>query len=349
MGETTHISWADHTFNPWIGCMKVSPACDGCYAENLMATRYGRVSWGAPGQGAGTRERTAAANWKKPLAWNRKAAKDGTRPFVFCASLADVFDNAVPDEWRRDLFKLINATPHLTWLLLTKRPQLIERLWCEACPEGHWGWPRNAAIGCTVVTQEEADRDVPALLRAKASLNPAFAFLSMEPLLGPVDLTRICLGEGPATTVWPNIDRMRITLNALTGAPKTGIPPIDGVITGGETDQGTHKARPTATDWFRTIRDQCEAAGVAYHHKQNGEWTDMATAGIGQSGPVTTRNGAVRDWLRQRVVFSDQRQAVVQAHSWTGHHTDLMFRVGKARAGRLLDGVVHDARPAVRA
>src|SRR5690606_21189969 len=131
---------------------------DGCYAEAMMDKRYGRVKWGAPGQGAGTRERTSAGNWSKPKAWDRKAAAAGTRPFVFCSSLADVFDNQVPHEWRRELFDLIRATPNLVWLLLTKRPQLIERLyeeaqrlnedgtrWTSSLPRERALWPRNAA------------------------------------------------------------------------------------------------------------------------------------------------------------------------------------------------------------
>ncbi|SOD00191.1 Phage protein Gp37/Gp68, partial [Rhizobium sp. AN5] len=122
MADSTNISWADMTFNPWIGCTRIAPACDGCYAAHLMETRMHRAEWGGPGKGNGTRARTSAANWRKPLAWNATAAKEGTRPFVFCASLADVFDNAIPEEWRRDLFDLIRATPHLVWLLLTKRP-----------------------------------------------------------------------------------------------------------------------------------------------------------------------------------------------------------------------------------
>jgi len=107
MGEQTNIEWCDHTFNPWIGCTNVSPACDNCYAEELMANRYGRVRWGA----GEDRVRTSPGNWRQPLKWNRDAAAAGTRPFVFCASLADVFDNAVDPAWRADLFTLIEQTP----------------------------------------------------------------------------------------------------------------------------------------------------------------------------------------------------------------------------------------------
>src|SRR5690606_31944191 len=112
MAENSKIEWTDHTFNPWIGCTKVGPGCDGCYAENLMDKRYGRVTWG-PGE---DRARTSPGNWRKPLQWNRQAsAANGERPFVFCASLADVFDNEVDELWRVDLFKLIEQTPNLIW------------------------------------------------------------------------------------------------------------------------------------------------------------------------------------------------------------------------------------------
>jgi protein gp37 len=357
MGDTTHISWADATFNPWIGCTKVSPACDGCYAEHLMQNRMGRAEWVGPGKGSGTRERTSPANWRKPLAWNRQAAKDGTRPFVFCSSLADVFDNAVPTEWRRDLFDLIRATPHLTWLLLTKRPGNIVYLFGETnptLPGGRPGdpdptraWPRNAAIGCTIVTQEEADRDIPKLLAAKAALKPAFAFLSMEPLIGAVDMIRWLPAGRPARRagtgepfIAPHFYMTRcehcgwVGSSELCGVDSFGddsdvycaacnrsicaddYPGLDWVITGGETDQGAHKARPSHPQWFRDIRDQCVAAGVVYHHKQNGEWVSVSEV-EGPGAHFTFPDGAT------------------------------VRRTGKKLAGRTLDGVVHDARPAL--
>jgi protein gp37 len=117
MAENSKIEWCDHTFNPWIGCQKVSPGCDHCYAEAMMDKRYGRVQWGPHGE----RKRTSEDNWKKPLAWAKRA--NGHRPRVFCASLADWLDNRVPLQWRSDLGRLIEATPELDWLLLTKRPE----------------------------------------------------------------------------------------------------------------------------------------------------------------------------------------------------------------------------------
>jgi protein gp37 len=215
MGENSKIEWTDHTFNPWIGCTKVSPACDGCYAENLMDLRYHRVNWG-PGE---DRKRTTPANWRKPIAWNRAA----TGPtYVFCASLADVFDNEVDPLWRWDLFELIEATPKLTWLLLTKRVGNVIKMTDPS--NGCRALPVNAAVGATMANQGKYDRDRMKLYEVKVRLEPAFTFGSFEPLLGPIILDK--------------------------HAP-------DWVIVGGETDQGPHKARPTDPAWLRSIRDQC--------------------------------------------------------------------------------------------
>ena len=291
MAENSHISWTDHTFNGWIGCTKISPACDGCYAAHLMGGgRYSRVTWGEPGKGDGTRSRTAPSTWKLPRKWNKKAADNPGQTFVFCSSLADVFDNAVPPEWRRDLFELIHETPNLTWLLLTKRPQNIVRLFRQAydvqaganmLSEVRALWPRNAALGTTIEDRKRLLSNASTLHLAGAALNPAFTFWSCEPLLED-------LGALPALPDW--------------------------IITGGETDQGAHKARPHKPDWFRSIRDQCAAAGVAYHHKQNGEWVSVSEA---------AGEGAFHKW---------EDGATVR-------------KIGKHLDPCTLDGVKHDARP----
>lgn len=233
MGEKTDIEWCDHTFNPWMGCQKVSPLCDFCYAEIIVDTRFGRAKWGKPGQGVGTRKRTSASNWRKPLAWNAKAEVANSRPFVFCASLADVFDNQVDPSWRQDLFRLIAATPQLVWLLLTKRPQNIEAMVAQA-----GGMPPNVALGASAGIQAEVERNGAILTDLKAKLSPLFVFLSVEPLLEAVDMTRL-----------PTFSE------------------IDWVIVGGESGHG---ARPMDLDWARTIRDQCRAAGVVFNFKQVG-------------------------------------------------------------------------------
>lgn len=278
MGEQTHISWCDHTFNPWLGCTKVSPACDGCYAEAMMDKRYGRVEWGA----GNDRVRTSAGNWHQPVRWNNAAEKAGTRPFVFCASLADVFDNEVDERWRYDLFKLIEATPHLVWLLLTKRIGNVLKMTDPS--RGNRCLPTNAAVGATIANQEEYDRDRMKLWEVKQRREPLFTFGSFEPLLGQVILDKF--------------------------AP-------DWIITGGETDQGGHKARPSHPDWFRGLRDQSAQLGRVYHHKQNGEWVSVSeVAGPGEH--FTFPDGAT------------------------------VRRVGKSRSGRTIDWATHDGFPAVR-
>ncbi|MEC9266681.1 MAG: phage Gp37/Gp68 family protein [Pseudomonadota bacterium] len=168
MGENTKISWTDHTFNPWWGCQKVGPGCDHCYAESLDK-RTGGAHWG-PGA---LRRRTSAVNWNKPRRWQKEAVKNGRRYRVFCASMADVFDNAVPTEWRGDLWQLIRETPALDWLLLTKR---IGNVASMLPPDWNNGW-KNVWLLATVVTQAEADRDVPKLTRLPAAVHG----LSIEP------------------------------------------------------------------------------------------------------------------------------------------------------------------------
>jgi protein gp37 len=168
--KDTAIEWADDTFNPWWGCTKVSPGCTHCYAETL-SNRYGKDVWG-PGK---ERWRTSAKYWEGPIAWDRKAAREGKRRRVFCASMADVFDPEVPMHWRSDLYDLIRKTPNLDWMLLTKRPGLIKSL--SAPPETVW-------LGTSVEDQRRADERIPELLAVPAAIH----FLSVEPLLEPVQL-----------------------------------------------------------------------------------------------------------------------------------------------------------------
>lgn len=313
MGETTNISWCEHTFNPWIGCTKVTPACDGCYAEAMMDLRYGRVKWG------GERVRTARANWRKPVKWNKDAVAAGTRPRVFCASLADVFDNQVPPEWREDLFELIAKTPNLTWMLLTKRPQNIIKMVHSSgaiAGNGTRYLPGNAALGTTIEDQVRADLNIPHLLRAKEQCGPALAFVSCEPLLGPINLTSI---------------NHRGVVGGHSALHDRGLGKIDLVITGGETDQGPHKARVSHPDWFRSLRGQCATSGTAFHFKQWGEWRPHA-------------GEYPRDGARAGVIYPDGRFKSHCLGDPCGEGAD-MFRAGSKAAGRLLDGVEHNGMP----
>ncbi len=262
MAENSLIEWTDHTFNHWTGCTKVSPGCDHCYAEG-WSKRSGHVEWGPHGD----RRRTSPANWAKPIKWNAEAAASGKRAKVFCASLADVFDNhaSILPEWRAELWQLIAATPHLDWLLLTKRPQNIARFMPNYLHTQR-EWP-NVWLGTTVENQTEADRRIPHLLAAPAKVR----FLSCEPLLGPVNLSHMDIEGHVAAHQLGRIGGYCI--NALTGKnddmgrPCPDVPRIDWVICGGESGPG---ARPMQIEWARSLRDQCHAAGVAFFMKQMG-------------------------------------------------------------------------------
>jgi protein gp37 len=313
MAENSSIEWCDHTFNPWEGCQKVGPGCDNCYAEARDKRFTGGTHWG-PGA---PRRRTSPANWHQPLRWNLRAATEGRRARVFCASLADVFDNAVPPEWRDDLFRLIASTPHLDWLLLTKRPGNIAAM----LPFG-WGagW-HNVWLGCTVVNQTEADRDIPKLLAVPAAVR----FLSMEPLLGPVDLLK-CPTHGTAGGSWDWLTGVR---NWHSGQDAT--PRIDWVIVGGESGPN---ARPMHPDWARSIRDQCQAAGVPFLFKQWGEWQIGASR---ETRPEWTAG----TMIEARTVFGYPAWIAAQDKPWS----HLIERFGKRAAGRLLDGRTWDEAP----
>jgi protein gp37 len=252
MAENSKIEWCHHTFNPWIGCTKVSAGCAHCYAENLMDTRYGKVQWGPQG----TRVRTSPANWRKPIKWNEWASKgtcwacggnvtagkpcpvcvyDGTvgRPYrarVFCASLADVFEGRPElDEWLVDLLLMVDATPHLDWLLLTKRPENYAKL----LPTSFQKHTRpNLWLGTSVEDQPNANVRVPHLL----SVNAVVHFVSYEPALGPVRFGG-----------W--------------------LPRVNWVIVGGESGGG---ARPFETAWARSVIEECAAAKSAAFIKQLG-------------------------------------------------------------------------------
>ncbi len=252
MGKETEIAWCDHTFNPWWGCVRVSPGCEHCYAETF-SERVGLKVWGAKAD----HRRFGDKHWNEPHKWNRDAEKAGVRRRVFCASMADVFEGRDEDAADRErLWTLIEETPWLDWLLLTKRPQNMIAL----APE-RWAnqWPRNIWAGCTVEDQQRADERILQLRRVPAAVR----FLSVEPMLGVVTLRREWLrcpggaeyGHGfHATTVHADGCRERHAA-------------ISWVIVGGESGPG---ARPFDLAWAESLSEQCRAAGVPYFFKQAG-------------------------------------------------------------------------------
>lgn len=409
MSDTTNIEWADSTFNPWMGCTKVSPACDHCYAERDTA-RFGRVEWGA----GKPRVRTSEANWRKPLQWNDNARyftqctqcghrgiceRDGfcekcagdvepARRRVFCASLADVFDNEAPAEWLADLLDLIRRSPNLDWLLLTKRignwrarltvahqhvvthmgggtaAQSDSPLW----PLGMWiqDWlagkaPANVWIGATACNQAEADRDIPKLLATPAAVR----FLSIEPMLGSIDLSRwiaptVCCGwcgehYSPSESI-PDPEGHPMGADkcarcgqenvmgtwwgeaAINEASRPDGMELDEwdhgyklhwVICGGESGP---QARPMHPDWVRSLRDQCAEAGVAFLFKQWGEWAP-AERTPEREALITMPGQCGNLWAWTSGTANGWRDGPISE------------RVGKKAAGRMLDGKTHSGFP----
>lgn len=318
MAENTEIQWADATFNPWSGCTKVSPACDHCYAEVNYSVKMRGVKWGK----YGNRIIASDSMWKQPLVWNRKAEAEGVRKRVFCASLADVFEgaesmpeNAVADieNARTRLGKLILDTPYLDWLLLTKRPENVIRfarqMWIRF--DDSLPLPPNVWIGTTVENQKYADLRIPHLLSIPAKVR----FLSIEPLLGPIRLHEWLLSEHGRRLI----------------AAKPG---LVWIIVGGESG---HKARPMHPDWVRSIRDQCQAAGVPFHFKQHGEWIAMNDFDIFTHGQVEQYEYQMlyKDGTDSRTVPRELRRTDSQNRQELPVSA---MRVGKKNAGRLLDG-----------
>lgn len=319
-------------FNPWWGCARVSAACRFCYAETL-ADRFHPGLWGVDAD----RRPASEKMWAQPERWDRAAAKAGRPARVFCASMADVFEDRDDlDPHRERLWDLIGRTHNLIWLLLTKRPEHATRM----VPE-RWlapgMWPSNVWVGATVENQDAADTRVPRLVEIPARVR----FLSCEPLLGPVDIA-------------PWVDQ------------------VDWVIAGGESGRG---ARPSHPDWFRGLRDQCYACpadtdgdghcatcahfnprwgfaltrghrGPAFLFKQWGEWmpgrSEARTVGLTGKTP---QGGREHRWIDHQGDTRDSNELVgfVRPDDWVG-----MVRVGKTAAGRLLDGRTWDEFPGER-
>lgn len=393
----TKIEWAatvrpdgttvpGYTFNPWRGCTKVSDGCRSCYADTMSKRNPGTLGvWGP----MGTRVVAAESYWRLPEKWNRDASfvvdLGEPRPRVFCASLADVFEDwqgpmtgtdgrygfqsvgcsewvwsdlavtnqedeyrpLTMDHVRARLFRLIDATPNLDWLLLTKRPENIVRMMPERsprrqCPAGVSDVYRpNVWLGTSVENQATADERIPHLLRVPAAVR----FLSLEPLLGPVDLSRFHIGWSRCPACQQAADPS--TENPLgseiycRGCEHDEPLPVDGrhlhwVIVGGESGPN---ARPMHPNWVRSIRDQCQAAGVPFHFKQWGAFEPVTPLYRGRDDTLETGGEVVVN--SDGTIHNDRDGQPNDPHAW------LMHRVGKKSAGRLLDGRTWDEVPDV--
>lgn len=359
MGQDSKIEWTDHTFNPWWGCTHVHEGCRNCYAET-WAKRFG-VQWG-PG---GMRRLASEKQWEEPLKWNRQAKKSGVRAKVFCASMADVFEDwsgriidtimdcqgassqcgrvprpATMDDVRKRLFALIDQTPWLDWQLVTKRPENILRmtppyeyhacetgdcpheLASECCSVDERKYRDNVWLLTSISNQASATKQIPELLKCH-DLSPVLG-LSCEPLLGPIDLARV--GNHDGTCANP-FDGNCLYVGDIGGAEYAWSPRnmLRWVIVGGESGPGS---RPMHPDWARSLRDQCQAAKVPFFFKQWGEWYPVDQGRLVRGDQCPNPNLA-SEWLR------DSKGALEFA------------RVGKAKAGRILDGRTWDEFPEV--
>lgn len=296
MAEKSAISWTRSTFNPWIGCTRVGPGCDHCYAAVSTPARSQGIVWG-PGQ---PRKRTVPSNWAKPLQWEKLAAEERrtgvlakghegwARPGfwpVFCASLADVFDNEVPQGWREDLWDLIEATPNLTWLVVTKRignvRSMLPGRWME--DELNTALPPNIRIISTIVNAWEAHRDIPKLLSLGCKNG-----ISYEPGLGDVNW-------------YPWFQSNGHLPEDSDGAPfRHG---LQWIIVGGESDQAGMKARPFNVNWARSTVQQCREAGVPVFVKQ------LGSAAISDFKPRTTQAVLSGDQTHWKYLLADRAGA----------------------------------------
>ncbi len=349
MARKTKISWAHSTFNPWIGCEKVSPACTHCYAE-MVAKRMGKEAWG---KGA-PRILTVDDYWRQPVQWNQEAAASGQEWRVFCGSLMDVMeDRRDLDAPRERLYDLIEATPSLTWLLLSKRPENFVRL----APKRWSGrWPDNTVAMATAENQQYLNERLPYLLQV-----PARRGLSIEPLLGPVVIPETalpcthCRGRGWYLEEFRS-DRgvpckycreRAATLGGGPFAPRQMVKfdYLHWVIVGGESGGG---ARPMHPKWAKDLRDQCAKHGVAFHFKQWGEWLPVSDIGhklhesLYKPAPKRDPEAARKPKVATGVLGTDGQWRKDYAE---GSGAMLMFRAGARRAGRLLDGKLWDEAP----
>lgn len=337
----TKIEWADMTINPVVGCSHCSPGCDNCYAERFAArlARNPKTAEKYKGVVDENGKWTGTVNLHMDGCLHAATVTRKPKRF-FIGSMTDIFHENIPDEEIRNLFLTMIIVPNdlPTYMVLTKRPHRAKAVLGDmlvACPELHRVW-----LGVTVCNQAEADEKIPVLLQTPAAVR----FVSVEPMLGPVDLGHLS---------WTDIIGSTAEKNALTG--KTWIQGncgessqtlqgnrLDWVICGGETGPG---ARPMHPDWVRGLRDQCQAADVPFFFKGWGRW--LPCSQCADDDPYIERLSRSTPYTEigdDGITDTDTGEGVICRN---GVNTEQIFRVGKRRAGRLLDGVEHNEFPEV--
>lgn len=277
MGRATEIAWTDATFNPWWGCVRVSPGCVHCYAE-AFAKRTGNAVWGVQAP----RRFFTEKHWREPLNWNAAAEKAGVRKRVFCASMADVFEDRDDlDPWRAKLWVLIESTPWLDWQLLTKRPENIaDRLPLRWLPiGGSPRVPRNLWLGATAEDQEHYGTRWPDLAEAARDFGVSTTFISYEPALGPLEV--LCHGCGHNVAAHHAPDQ---------GGCSGWFP--SWIIVGGESGGG---ARPFVVEWAASVVGQCRRSPIRCFVKQLGRQPIVALTGQ-RLKLLSDKGGDMAEW-----------------------------------------------------
>jgi protein gp37 len=281
MAETSNIAWTKSTVNFWIGCTKVSPGCDGCYAEHATPSRTMGIEWGA----GKPRHRTAPQTWNQLDRWNKQAPDTefaGRKGFwpVFIDSLSDFFDNEVPELWREQAWAKMKACPNLTFLIVTKRignaARMLPADWGDGYP--------NVWIIATVVNQEELDRDIGKLVTLPAAVRG----LSIEPQLERISLRWLSAFPGSPRGSCLNHDGNTWHLD---GARR-----LDWVICGGESDQPGHPAREFRINWAEQLAAETAEAGVAFFMKQLGHKPTRLALADYQPFPCTGKGEFPEEW-----------------------------------------------------
>ena len=370
MADGTNIEWTDATWNPVTGCTVVSAGCTNCYAMKFAGTRLKHHS----SRAGLTIDTKAGPVWNgtvrlneewldQPLRWKRPRT-------IFVCAHGDLFHEGVPDEWLDRIFAIMALSPQHRFQVLTKRADRMRSyILAKQRNAPEWvslgdgsktvlpyegGYPTNVWLGVSVENQAAADERIPHLLATPAAVR----FLSCEPLLGPVDLSKVVLpGTQPGQFNALTGDVAYTSLidhggQVLIGPLQT--PRLDWVIVGGESGPG---ARPMHPNWAKSLRDQCASAGVPFFFKQWGEWAPVCAMseeqidGCYHPAPERDPEASRRCKVKQCGLHVDgtrfDGQAMFRRPAFEqGSRAMTMMAIGKHRAGRLLDGVQHDGMPA---
>jgi protein gp37 len=304
----TKIEWADATWNPITGCTKISPGCANCYAEKMSKRLAGRCGYPADEPFKVT---IHPDKIDEPLKWKKPRR-------VFVCSMSDLFHKDVPMSIITYVLRMARSCEGHTFMILTKRPARMKEAIREMVSWGMWPVP-NIWLGVTAENQEQADKRIPILLDTPAAVR----FVSVEPMLGPVDLCNFFTLSGCRINCPDDYDICR--LHSFECKYSHTSTRLDWVICGGESGPG---ARPMHPDWARALRDQCQGAGIPFFFKQWGEWVPMGSE-FGQPNSWSSRK-----W-QQRV---DDWRPGWDGMPWYDGNGHSMIKVGKKAAGRLLDG-----------